>query len=60
MSPLNHLPLCRSLLWISALFTALLALAPCAQAAVKIEGTRLIYFGQYKEASINIVNQSPQ
>ncbi|MBN0980679.1 molecular chaperone [Pseudomonas sp. SDM007_2] len=59
MSPLNHLPLCRSLLWISALFTALLALAPCAQAAVKIEGTRLIYFGQYKEASINIVNQSP-
>ena len=58
MSPLNHLPLCRSLLWISALVTALLALAPCAQAAVKIEGTRLIYFGQYKEASINIVNQS--
>ena len=59
MSPLNHLPFCRSLLWISALIAALLALAPCAQATVKIEGTRLIYFGQYKEASINIVNQSP-
>lgn len=59
MSPLNHLPFCRCLLWISALIAALLALAPCAQAAVKIEGTRLIYFGQYKEASINIVNQSP-
>lgn len=58
MSPLNHLPFCRSLLWISALIAALLALAPCAQATVKIEGTRLIYFGQYKEASINIVNQS--
>lgn len=58
MSPLNHLPFCRSLLWISALIVALLALAPCAQATVKIEGTRLIYFGQYKEASINIVNQS--
>ncbi|NMZ40930.1 molecular chaperone [Pseudomonas proteolytica] len=59
MSPLNHWPLCRPLLWISALVAALLALAPCAQAAVKIEGTRLIYFGQFKEASINIVNQSP-
>lgn len=59
MSPLNHWPLCRPLLWISALVAALLALAPCAQAAVKIEGTRLIYFGDYKEASINIVNQSP-
>ena len=58
MSPLNHWPLCRPLLWISALVAALLALAPCAQATVKIEGTRLIYFGQYKEASINIVNQS--
>lgn len=58
MSPLNPLPFCRSLLWISALIAALLALAPCAQATVKIEGTRLIYFGQYKEASINIVNQS--
>lgn len=59
MSSLNHWPLCRPLLWISALVAALLALAPCAQAAVKIEGTRLIYFGQFKEASINIVNQSP-
>lgn len=59
MSLLNHWPLCRPLLWISALVAALLALAPCAQAAVKIEGTRLIYFGQFKEASINIVNQSP-
>ncbi len=58
MSPLDHLPICRSLR-ISTLIAALLALAPCAQAAVKIEGTRLIYFGQYKEASINIVNQSP-
>ena len=47
MSPLNHLPFCRSLFWISALIAALLALAPCAQATVKIEGTRLIYFGQY-------------
>lgn len=59
MSSLNHWPLCRPLLWISALVAALLALAPCAQAVVKIEGTRLIYFGQFKEASINIVNQSP-
>ena len=59
MSPLNLWPLCRPLLGISALVAALLALAPCAQATVKIEGTRLIYFGQYKEASINIVNQSP-
>ncbi|SUD31045.1 gram-negative pili assembly chaperone, N-terminal domain protein [Pseudomonas fluorescens] len=61
MSPLKHWPTlrtCRSLLLIGALVAALLALTPCAQATLKVEGTRLIYFGQYKEASINIVNQS--
>ncbi|NVZ21190.1 molecular chaperone [Pseudomonas costantinii] len=38
----------------------MLALAPSARAALKIEGTRLIYFGQDKAASINVVNQASQ
>ena len=37
----------------------LLVLAPPpASAALKIEGTRLIYFGQDKAASINVINQA--
>jgi len=39
----------------------LLALAPPpASAALKIEGTRLIYFGQDKAATIGVVNQAPR
>lgn len=63
MSLLNHSPTfraCRALLFAAALIASLLALAPCAQSAVKIEGTRLIYFGQDKEASLNVVNQQPR
>ncbi|MCK3841655.1 molecular chaperone [Pseudomonas sp. W15Feb34] len=36
----------------------LLALTPPAHAALKIEGTRLIYFGHDKAASIGVVNQA--
>ncbi|PHN27695.1 molecular chaperone [Pseudomonas sp. ICMP 460] len=49
-----HLFLLRMLL----LTSALLALTPPASAALKIEGTRLIYFGEDKAASINVVNQA--
>lgn len=38
----------------------MLALAPHARAALKIEGTRLIYFGQDKAATIGVVNQGSQ
>lgn len=39
----------------------LLVLAPPpASAALKIEGTRLIYFGQDKAAGISVVNQAPR
>lgn len=50
------MPLLRILL----IAGALLALAPPARAALKIEGTRLIYFGQDKAAGINVVNQASQ
>ncbi|WP_421527328.1 molecular chaperone [Pseudomonas brenneri] len=39
---------------------ALLALAPSTHAALKIQGTRLIYFGHDREVSIGVVNQAPQ
>ncbi|HAA41688.1 MAG TPA: molecular chaperone [Pseudomonas sp.] len=49
------------LLRMAMLACALLALAPPpARAALKIEGTRLIYFGQDKAASISVVNQAPR
>ncbi|WP_426136171.1 fimbrial biogenesis chaperone [Pseudomonas sp. PWP3-1b2] len=38
----------------------MLALAPSARAALKIEGTRLIYFGQDKAATLGVVNQASQ
>lgn len=43
------------------LASSLLILAPPpASAALKIEGTRLIYFGHDKEANISVVNQAPR
>ncbi|KAF2411123.1 P pilus assembly protein, chaperone PapD [Pseudomonas antarctica] len=49
------------LLRLVILACGLLALAPPpASAALKIEGTRLIYFGQDKGATINVVNQAPR
>jgi chaperone protein EcpD len=38
----------------------LLCVVTQAQASLKIEGTRLIYFGQDKEANISIINHSAQ
>ncbi|BAO62799.1 gram-negative pili assembly chaperone, N-terminal domain protein [Pseudomonas protegens Cab57] len=49
-----------SLLRILLIASALLPLAPSAHAALKIEGTRLIYFGNDKEASIGVINQASE
>jgi len=47
------------LLRMGLLACGLLVLAPPpADAALKIEGTRLIYFGQDKAAGISVVNQA--
>ncbi len=52
-------PVLMFLLRMLLLAGALLALAPPpAHAALKIEGTRLIYFGQDRDASISVVNQA--
>lgn len=47
-----------SLLRMLLIASSLLALAPSARAALKIEGTRLIYFGHDKAASIGVVNKA--
>lgn len=49
-----------SLLRTLLIASALLALAPATHAALKIQGTRLIYFGHDREANIDVVNQSPR
>ncbi|ROM46237.1 phytochrome sensor protein [Pseudomonas poae] len=53
-----ELTVLMSLLRMLLIAGMLLALAPPARAALKIEGTRLIYFGQDKAAGISVVNQA--
>lgn len=54
-------PVFMFLLRMVLLAGGLLALAPPpADAALQIEGTRLIYFGQDKAAGTNVVNQAPR
>lgn len=59
-APLDS-PVLMFLLRMVFLACALLALASRpVNAALKIEGTRLIYFGQDREATLGVVNQAPR
>lgn len=49
-----------SLLRVLLIACALLAFAPSTHAALKIQGTPLIYFGHDREVSIGVVNEEPQ
>lgn len=51
---------CRPRLSTRWMMVFVLGFAPQVQSALKIDGTRLIYFGQDKEANINLANQSPR